>query len=162
MFPVRTRAALAMLPLVAIAAISCGDDDDPNDPSLEQFTVTLNGAAERPDPVPTSATGSATLSFTGSGPITYSVTVNDLSSLPSMAHIHGPAGLEAANDVIVGLTTIASVLTGTLVSGTLTATNDVTISLDSLKVLMRNGNAYINVHTVNFPPGEIRGQINRQ
>ena len=30
---------------------------------------------------------------------------------------------------------------------------------DSLKTLLSNGNAYVNVHTGNFPDGEIRGQV---
>ena len=33
------------------------------------------------------------------------------------------------------------------------------ISQDSLVVLLRNGNAYANVHTTAFPGGEIRGQF---
>jgi len=31
--------------------------------------------------------------------------------------------------------------------------------MDSLAVLLRNGNAYVNVHTAANPNGEIRGQI---
>jgi hypothetical protein len=31
--------------------------------------------------------------------------------------------------------------------------------MDSLLVLLRNGNAYINIHTAANPDGEIRGQI---
>jgi len=40
-------------------------------------------------------------------------------------------------------------------------TTDVTGGLTLADVLsaMRSGNAYCNVHTVNFPGGEIRGQI---
>ena len=34
--------------------------------------------------------------------------------------------------------------------------------MDSLVVLMRNGMAYLNVHTTAFPGGEIRGQIVEQ
>lgn len=33
---------------------------------------------------------------------------------------------------------------------------------DSLLVLMRNGHAYVNVHTVAQPAGEIRGQVVKQ
>jgi hypothetical protein len=33
------------------------------------------------------------------------------------------------------------------------------ISFDSVLVLLRNGNAYVNVHTTAVPGGEIRGQI---
>ena len=36
------------------------------------------------------------------------------------------------------------------------------VALDSLLVLMRNGHAYVNVHTVAHPGGEIRGQVVKQ
>jgi hypothetical protein len=31
--------------------------------------------------------------------------------------------------------------------------------LNSLLVLMRSGNAYVNIHTSAYPSGELRGQI---
>jgi hypothetical protein len=33
--------------------------------------------------------------------------------------------------------------------------------MDSLLVLMRTGNAYVNVHTSAYPSGELRGQISK-
>ena len=45
---------------------------------------------------------------------------------------------------------------GVLVAGAATRSR---IPFDSLVVLMRNGNAYVNLHTTAFPGGEIRGQI---
>ncbi len=35
----------------------------------------------------------------------------------------------------------------------------VAISFDDLLSAMRNGNAYVNVHTKVYPAGEIRGQV---
>ena len=51
-------------------------------------------------------------------------------------------------------------MNGRLESGSFTASAlPSTMSMDSLRVLMRAGLTYVNVHTVANPPGEIRGQI---
>jgi hypothetical protein len=157
----RKAVALALSVAVGFAAVAC-DDDEPTSPVEEEFTVTMNGANERPNPVTTTATGEALLSFTGTGPITYSVTVANLTSLPVGAHIHGPADPTGTAQIIAPLAPLAQVTSGALVNGSITSTAVSTISLDSLKVLLRNGKAYINIHTANFPDGEIRGTINIQ
>jgi len=157
-------AAILAVAAVALTSLACAEDEpDPvSPPQPEVFSATLTAAAERPDTVTSPATGTASLNFTGTGAITYSVQVSGLLSVPVAAHIHGPAGVEGTADVIVGLTPISSVTTGALASGTITATTAPTISMDSLKVLLRNGNAYINVHTTDHAGGEIRGQIIKQ
>jgi hypothetical protein len=167
------RIPISLLALLTLVTVSC-DDDDPagpgnNDPL--EFDVTLTGAAERPDPVVTNATGTASLTVTkgsttgydpdASGPttVTYSVSVTGLSGPATMAHIHGPAGLQAAAGIIVPLTITSQNTSGNIISGSFTTTGHATISMDSLVVLMRNGNSYVNVHTAANQPGEIRGQI---
>ena len=161
------------IPVLAILATAACDDDPatPADNDPLEFSATLNGAAERPDPVDTDATGTATFTVTrgsttgydpdASGPttVTYSVSVDGLSGAAGMAHIHGPAGVSAAAGPIVTLPVISTNITGPILAGSFTTTGTATVSMDSLLVLMRNGNAYINVHTVANPDGEIRGQI---
>jgi hypothetical protein len=52
---------------------------------------------------------------------------------------------------------------GTLAEGTFTAANLVGplagATLADLLAEMEAGNSYVNVHTLAFPPGEIRGQV---
>ena len=48
---------------------------------------------------------------------------------------------------------------GFVMSGTITNANNANVSLDSLRTLFNNGNAYVNVHTSVNPGGEIRDQV---
>jgi hypothetical protein len=63
--------------------------------------------------------------------------------------------------VIVPLNPVAAQTSGRIATGSFTAANITAagVSFDSLLVLMRNGNSYVNVHTVNHPAGEVRGQV---
>jgi hypothetical protein len=78
------------------------------------------------------------------------------------AHVHGPAPIGENAGVRVDLYTPPD---GTTFTGSGTVAQGVApaprggLALDSILVLMRNGNAYVNVHTVVNPGGEIRGQI---
>jgi hypothetical protein len=152
----------ALLACTAVTMVAC-DDDEPtgggNNP--ETFTATLTGDAEVP-PVTTTATGSA--GFTSSTAnstttVSYSATVTDLSGPASAAHIHGPADANTAAGVIVPLQIVNSGTSGAIISGSFQSTGNANVSMDSLLVLLRNGNAYINIHTAANPDGEIRGQI---
>jgi hypothetical protein len=67
---------------------------------------------------------------------------------------------EAAG-IIVPLTVTGTGTSGNIISGTFTSTGNAAVSMDSLLVLLRNGNSYVNVHTAANPDGEIRGQIIR-
>jgi hypothetical protein len=162
-----------LVALLAFSVGACDDDDDPvggdnNDPL--EFIATMTGAAERPDPVTTTATGTATLTVTkgsatgydpnssGSTTVTYSAMVSGLSGAATMAHIHGPAGLEEAAGILVPLTVTSSATSGTILSGSFTTTGNAAVSMDSLVTLLRNGNSYVNIHTAANAPGEIRGQ----
>lgn len=115
------------------------------------YTVPLTGAEEAPTPVTTTATGTATVILNPtSGLVTVSGTFTGLSSMANNAHLHGPAAVGANAPPILQLTfdmATSGVFAG---SGTLTATQ-------VQDVLM--GRTYLNVHSVNFTAGEIRGQV---
>ena len=122
----------------------------------------LTGAKERPTPVVSSATGSATFELLSAGTVRFNLTVAGLTGV-TMAHIH--TGLaDSAGPIAVTLfnsTTPTGSITGPLASGTFSSGNIVLpgINLDSLLSLMRLGRTYVNVHTALNPAGEIRAQI---
>jgi hypothetical protein len=94
--------------------------------------------------------------------VNYTITVSGLSSNPTAAHIHGPADSTTNAGVIVPLNPVTAQTSGTIATGSFTAANITAgtgVSFDSLLVLMRTGNSYVNVHTTNHPAGEIRGQV---
>jgi hypothetical protein len=176
----RKRLVLAALTLGAVLALgNCKDDvgltSVPTE--VETFTAALNAAQEVPTNAST-ATGTATLLTVG-GVLVYSVSVSNLSNA-FVAHIHGPAPAGQNASVILNLcgtgTPAPSCGTGTNFSGILAfglATPIPPVSVDSLLVLLRSGQAYVNVHTTDgvapggtgpgdFPGGEIRGQIAKQ
>lgn len=127
------------------------------------FTL-MNGANERPTPVNTTASGAAVLTRNGAT-MNFVVTYQGLASSPTGMHIHGPAGPNSSAGILVDL--MLTPLTGTngVLTGSFTATNirsiggQPAISLDSLSSLLRNGQGYVNVHSSQFPAGEIRGQL---
>jgi ABC-type proline/glycine betaine transport system substrate-binding protein len=157
---VRLIASAAILAAVG-GFIACNDSTAPDSIT---YVALLNGANERPNAATTSATGVATYVLRGNE-LSYTVTVNGLSANTTMSHIHRGDATVAGPIIVPYL--VAATQAGTVTSGTIDLSFPVvsgtsTITGDSLKVLLNNGNAYTNVHTSTFPGGEIRGQIVRQ
>lgn len=158
------------LALVALFAVgSCKDDVGPTE--VENFVANLSGANERPTQVTTTATGIAHFSRVGDLVI-YRVEVSGIDSAFA-AHIHAPADTGTSIGVAVSLFTLAAAtgqnFTGAVGQGVLGAPTGMTT--DSLLVLLRNGHAYVNVHTRGptgangsggHAGGEVRGQIQKQ
>lgn len=78
--------------------------------------------------------------------LTFDIRITNLSSQETGAHIHGPA-LPGANAGVLFPLPLGSRKTGTW-------TYD-----QSVENSILSGQTYVNVHTTNFPSGEIRGQI---
>lgn len=157
---------------ITLAAASCNEEIAvPKTPvPTERFYANLTGAAERPTPVTTSATGLAEFALyrrtdttgTTRDTLTFVITVSGLSGPPTGMHIHGPGGVDAVAGVAHGMTISQAVTSGILGAGSITTPSNGTISMDSLLTLIRSGQAYVNVHTAANPGGEIRGQISRR
>jgi len=136
----------------------------------ETFQARLDSSSEVPPPALDAGTSpSGTASFTVSGTtVAWKLSASGLSSAPVAAHIHlGAPG--AAGPVIVPLTVAAGPSAGSASGeGTFDASgvkgkkaDGSTMTLDDVLAAMRSGGTYVNVHTANNKPGELRGQIEK-
>jgi hypothetical protein len=133
------------------------------DPAVNSFIAPLSGVGEVPL-VNTVATGEATFELNGAGDqLSFQLKADHIVDV-TQAHIH--QGLPDENGEVVaflfGPAENTGVTQGELSEGTVTAddlvgplANDFPAFVEAL----RNGELYVNVHTVENPSGEIRGQI---
>lgn len=148
----RTRAVLAAGLVAAFLTAACDDED-----TIDLTASPLTGQNEVPAR-PSNATGSATFTIEGST-VTYSLTVRQLTGITA-AHIHsGAVGVNGPIRVTLFTGAATGLTDGVLSEGSFGAADVTGITFDELINEMRSGNAYVNVHTVAFPAGEIRAQV---
>ena len=133
----------------------------------QTYTATLDGASEVPK-VNSKATADATFTVSPDGnKIEYTLMVHDLND-PTMAHIH--VGMPGKNGPVVAplyptanAKPIKGQENGQLVQGEITAANLVGPEkgkpLSALVKAIKDGDAYVNIHTQEHKSGEIRGQL---
>lgn len=132
------------------------------------FGANLSGSNEVPA-VATVAAGMADFQLSPDGTsLSFTLSVSNLSDI-TQSHIHlAAAGVNGT--VVVWLfpsappaTLIPGMFSGLLAQGTITAVNLTGLlagqPLSALVDAINAGNAYVNVHSVAHPGGEIRGQI---
>lgn len=119
---------------------------------LEQdltFLASLSGAEEVPEVI-TTGLGLAVIHYTiGQLSIDIDAQLTGLSSDITGVHLH--SGIPGENGPVI--IDLSDLLVGNRISGRLE------VSIENL-ILLFSTNVYINVHTVNNPGGEIRGQLN--
>ena len=155
---VRAAAGIIAAAVIAVIGVSC-DDDDISGPVNDVYVANLSPANEVPVKT-TPGTGVTTFVDLGTS-IEWTMTLTNMTGVIA-SHIHGPAAAGVNTGVIINLF-LPNVATGTVngeaARGTITNANNANVSLDSLRTLFNNGNAYVNVHTSVNPGGEIRDQI---
>ena len=132
---------------VLVAVVSCKDEETP-DPNVI-FKAVINGASEVPANAST-ATGTATLTFNSDTKI-FSIVVNYSGVTASNSHIH-KAAAGVGGGVVFGFT---QPITSPI--------NFTSAVLDSTQQADLNANLYyVNIHSTQYPGGEIRGQLLKQ
>lgn len=166
------RALNLVAVLAAAGMVACGDDDS-SGPTIvtETFRATLNGNNERPNPVVTTANGTAVLVMFGTGPdsISYDVKIAQIDSVTA-SHIHA-GDVNTPGSIIFGFPSTSPPQSFTALTqfqqGVIKRTSTFSgifaaAGFDSLVTRLRLGTAYVNVHTRKFGAGEMRGNLIKQ
>ena len=146
---------------VASVALGCSGSSTGGFDVDRSFNIPLTTTEEVPTPKPSTASGTAEVIIYPQE-IEYRLTASSITNVTA-AHIHvGAPGV--AGPIVVFLFSSAAggtgPISGQFARGTITANSLVpSVSLDSLKNLLKSGNGYVNVHTIVNPAGEIRGQV---
>ncbi|HWL39271.1 MAG TPA: CHRD domain-containing protein [Gemmatimonadaceae bacterium] len=159
----RIAASVVAAASVVLFAVSCDDDDDDGilGPGTGPRVWTAVAFSSNENP-PNSSSGRGFATFVDrTTSIDWSLTLDDIDEV-ILSHIHGPALANANAGVIFDLF-IPPAATGPLDNFTRTGTitGSAAVSLDSLRTLLNNGRAYVNIHTTPLPAGAIRGNIIR-
>ena len=123
------------------------------------FYATLTPDAETMD-VTSSADGDAVFYINAQGEMEFEIIVVDIQNVTA-AHIHiAPEGEDGPVVAPLFMGEFSTNSVDTLVTGTLTDADILEgYTLASLLAEMEAGNAYVNIHTTQYPAGEIRGQL---
>jgi hypothetical protein len=156
--------AAGIIGAVAIAALAVSCGSDTTAPPNKMYVANLNAAAEGGT---VTSPGSGVFTFEDKGTeIDWTLTLTNMTNV-TQSHIHKGTAANVgttAGPVIINLflpnrPPETGTLNGIVARGTITNANNSGISLDSLRVLFNNGNAYANVHTTVNPGGEIRDEV---
>ncbi len=143
-----------------------------------EFSAKLVGFEEVPAAIFSKGSGTLDLDLNRNArTITFKLTFSGLSAPVTQSHIHFGKRHVAGGITVFFCTNLSNGPAGTqpcpagggTVTGTITGANVLAITaqampagdFDALVTLLETHTAYANVHTTNFPAGEIRGQIRR-
>lgn len=136
--------------IAGASVVALAQDDPAADTNVLAivYAAVLTGSEQVP-PVETAATGTATVTYDATTlTVSWDVIYDDLSGPAVAAHIHGPAMLgENAGPIIDFGSELESQIEGSAVITEEQAAD------------LANGLWYVNIHTAQFPDGEIRGQL---
>ena len=138
--------AFALIGVALMSSLLSCENDGPDKSDIVKYQATINSQNTIPKAT-SSAQGAAVLEYNKATKVlTYNVTYQGLT--PTVGHIHKAEPAWETGPVIIPFSSVAtSPITG---SATLTQEQENLLSF---------GNLYINLHSLAYPQGEIRGQI---
>lgn len=143
---------------LALAFMAMGCDDNNSTDNADSFAATPLTGSNAVPPTGSQATGSATFDISGDS-VQFTIQVNGITGV-TLAHLHAgaPAG---SGPVAVQLFTNSGTgpIDGTLTSDSFAQGDIRGMSFDELVDQMRAGHVYLDIHTLTFPDGEVRGQV---
>jgi hypothetical protein len=123
-------------------------------------TATLTPAAD--GATNSNGSGSITLNYNAAASdFTYTLSWSNLTGPATMAHIHyAPPGVAGPIIVPFFMSTMPATdsIAGTLTQADVTPVAGISTIAD-VAAAIEAGNAYVNVHTAQYPAGELRGQL---
>lgn len=149
--------------LLAVATLTALSFSQATFAALQNFTVTLDGAQDGGGGRTGSGSGTLTLDNVANTLTLNNITWSGLSANANNAHIHGPSGPDPAfAGVLYGLSPTYTTLGST--SGTISGTLPLVAGTGGFTIAeqisqLQSDLWYINVHSVAFGGGEIRGVI---
>jgi plastocyanin len=150
--PAVRNAVLAGKTYVNIHTVNNGDGEIRGQIAPVLMQAAISGPAERP-PRPSLGKGQGTFFLVGTN-LTFNIIYSGLLSAANNAHIHGPADTADSAGVMRDLVAFHD--------GPLAARGSFGGTMGLTPEQLANvldGLTYVNIHTTNFPQGEVRGQI---
>jgi hypothetical protein len=153
----RLIALSAVVALISVLAASAAVAKGPN----HSFEVSLKGRNEVPA-VDTHAQGQVLFKVDNDGDLRFKLIVANIDDVVA-SHIHcAPAGVNGPVGVTLfgaGPVTVNGILAQGEIAGPDGGNGCGWVDLDDVLAALASGDAYVNVHTLEHLPGEIRGQV---
>jgi len=156
------KRALIPLFLVAVAiVVACSDDTSQSQPKV--FNITLSPQNETPPcaDAGVNATGTAKVTIASdNSSVMVDVTYSGLSGPATASHIHSGNGTAAGPVVLPFSAPLDSPFSKTLTAADYVAAPGAPADFSSFVTALKGGGAgYVNVHTNDCKPGEIRAEV---
>jgi hypothetical protein len=141
---------------LALVAVGCGDNNDREDATA--FATTSVSGTNMVPPNNSGGVGSATFDLSGTT-VQFSVSLSGLTGVTAV-HLHsGAAAGTGPLRVILFADPGSGPVNGQLISDSFTSSDVIGVDFSEFVNQMRDGIIYMDVHTLGFPDGEVRGQI---